>query len=214
MSEPRALTPTAYAVLGLLAVQPWTTYELAKQVDQTLSRFWPRTRSKLYEEPKKLAEAGLAVATPSSTGRRRSTVYAITPAGRQALSDWLGQTSAPPSFESEHLLKVFYADNGSTEDLRATLGHLRDWAHDQSVTNVEVGSRYVAGGGAFPERLPTLVLTSRFLDDYLELLDRWASWAEETIADWPADPSAATADLDALADTVQQARDRIERRAG
>ena len=76
-----------------------------------------------------------------------------------------------------------------------------------------VGSRYVAGGGAFPERLPTLVLTSRFLDDYLELLDRWAAWAEATIADWPEDPAAATPDLAALEGTVQQARDRIERRA-
>jgi len=212
MPAPRAMTPTAYAILGLLAVQPWTTYELAKQVDQTLSRFWPRTRSKLYEEPKKLAEAGLALATPSSTGRRRSTVYAITPAGRQALVEWLGQESAPPTFESEHLLKVFYADNGSTDDLRRTLDQLRTWVHDQSVAIVAVGSRYVAGGGAFPERLPTLVLTSRFLDDYLELLDRWAAWAEATIADWPADPAAATPDLHALAETVQQARDRTDRR--
>ena len=32
MPEPRALTPTSYAILGLLAVQPWTTYELAKQM--------------------------------------------------------------------------------------------------------------------------------------------------------------------------------------
>jgi DNA-binding PadR family transcriptional regulator len=212
MPEPRALTPTSYAILGLLAVQPWTTYELAKQVDQTLSRFWPRTRSKLYEEPKKLAEAGLAVATASSTGRRRSTVYAITPPGRRALAGWLGQESAPPSFESEHLLKVFYADNGSTGDLRGTLAELRSWVQEQSAANVAVGSRYVAGAGAFPERLPTLVLTSRFLDDYLELLDRWAAWAEDTIADWPEDPAAAAPDLEALAGTVEQARARMERR--
>src|SRR5689334_22613471 len=121
MPTARALTPTSYAILGLLAVRSWTTYELAKQVDQTLSRFWPRTRSKLFEEPKKLAEAGLAVAEVGATGRRRSTVYTITPAGRAALAAWLTREAAPPTFESEHLLKVFYAENGTTDDLQETL---------------------------------------------------------------------------------------------
>jgi len=205
------LTPTSYAILGLLAVKPWTTYELAKQVDQTLSRFWPRTRSKLYEEPKKLAAAGLATATSSATGRRRSTVYAITPGGRRALADWLTRDSTPPTFESEHLLKVFYAENGTTDELRATLDGLRRWVVEQSLPNVDVGSRYLAGTGAHPERLATLVLTSRFLDDYLELLDRWAAWAETVVAAWPSDPASATPDLAALQATVEQAQRRIGR---
>lgn len=214
MPTSATLTPTSYAILGLLAVKPWTTYELAKQVDQTLSRFWPRTRSKLFEEPKKLVVAGLATATPSATGRRRSTVYAITPAGRRALSDWLARESAPPVFESEHLLKVFYAENGSSDALLATLTELRAWVQNQSGPNVEVGSRYLAGIGAHPERLATLVLTGRFLDDYLELLDSWAAWAQSVVADWPADPAQATPDLAALEQTVEQARRRIERHPG
>ena len=49
MSTQAALTPTSYAILGLLAIKPWTTYELAKQMDRTLNRFWPRARSKLYD---------------------------------------------------------------------------------------------------------------------------------------------------------------------
>jgi DNA-binding PadR family transcriptional regulator len=207
------LTPTSYAILGLLAVKPWTTYELAKQVDQTLSRFWPRTRSKLYEEPKKLAVAGLATASSSATGRRRSTVYAITPDGRRALADWLNRDSAPPAFESEHLLKVFYAENGTTDELRATLAGLRRWVIEQSGPNVDVGSRYLTGTGAHPERLATLVLTSRFLDDYLELLDRWVAWAETVIAEWPTDPATARPDLAELQATVEQAQRRIARSA-
>ena len=35
MPTAKTLTSTSYAILGLLAVKPWTTYELAKQVDQT-----------------------------------------------------------------------------------------------------------------------------------------------------------------------------------
>ena len=43
------LTTTSYAILGLLAIKPWTTYELAQQMDRSLRRIWPRAKSKLYE---------------------------------------------------------------------------------------------------------------------------------------------------------------------
>ena len=54
-----ALTTTSYAILGLLAIKPWSTYELAQQMDRSLGRIWPRAQSKLYEEPKKLVARGL-----------------------------------------------------------------------------------------------------------------------------------------------------------
>ena len=208
---PAALTPTSYAVLGLLAIKPWTTYELAKQMDQTLNRFWPRARSKLYEEPKKLVGEGLAEATVGAHGRRPRTVYAITPLGRRALAAWLAADSAVPVFESEHVLKVFYAEAGSTDDLLATLRGLRGWVHELTTRSLEVGQTYLSGSGSFPERLPTLVLTGRFLDDYLEMIDRWAVWATEVVGRWPDDPGAATADLDALRATVAQCSARAER---
>src|SRR5215210_198475 len=126
-----ALTATSYAILGLLAIRPWTTYELAKQMDRTLNRFWPRARSKLYEEPKKLVTQGLATAAPGLYGRRPRTVYSITPRGRQALAEWLATDSPSPVFESEHLLKIFYAESGSTENVLATLANLRAWIHER-----------------------------------------------------------------------------------
>ena len=211
MSTTSALTPTSYALLGLLAIKPWTTYELAKQMDRTLNRFWPRARSKLYEEPKKLVGHGLAEATPGARGRRASSVYAITPSGRRALADWLARGSAPPVFESEHLLKVFYAEHGSTEDVRATLQGLRAWVHDLTLQNLDVSASYLQGTGPYPERLATLVLTGRFLDDYLEMVDRWAIWASETVTSWPSDPRDASPDLEALAATGRQAEARAER---
>lgn len=206
-----ALTPTSYAVLGLLAIKPWTTYELAKQMDRTLNRFWPRARSKLYEEPKKLVAKGLAVAETGAHGRRPRTVYSITELGRGALAAWLGADSAEPVFESEHILKVFYAENGSTADVLATLNHLRDWVHGLTVRNVETGTQYLGGTGSYPERLAILALTGRFIDDYLEMIDRWAEWAGEIVGDWPAEPGNAKPDIAALEATVRQARARAAR---
>ena len=85
-----SLTSTSYAVLGLLSIRPWSSYELTQQMDRSLGRFWPRAVSKLYEEPKKLVSHGLARSAVQQNGRRRRTVYTITAKGRRALAEWLG----------------------------------------------------------------------------------------------------------------------------
>ena len=79
-----SLTSTSYAVLGLLSIRPWSSYELTQQMDRSLGRVWPRAVSKLYEEPKKLVTHGLARSSTERNGRRTRTVYAITPEGRRA----------------------------------------------------------------------------------------------------------------------------------
>ena len=89
-------TTTSYAVLGLLSVRSWTTYELAKQVQRSLNWFWPRAERKLYDEPKQLAEHGYAVATERFTGKRRSREYAITDEGRAALAELAGAAGRAP----------------------------------------------------------------------------------------------------------------------
>lgn len=58
----RPLTTTSFAILGLLAIQPWSTYELAQLMRRSLQFVWPRAESNLYAEPKRLVDAGLATA--------------------------------------------------------------------------------------------------------------------------------------------------------
>src|SRR4029077_18661350 len=65
----RQLSPTSFAILGLLSIQPFTTYELAQQMDRTVSWFWPRAASMIYEEPKKLVAEGLATSQITFTGK-------------------------------------------------------------------------------------------------------------------------------------------------
>ena len=67
----RELTTTSYAILGLLAIQPWPTYELAKQMRRSLHYVWPRAESNLYAEAKRLVEGGLAQARSEPVGRRQ-----------------------------------------------------------------------------------------------------------------------------------------------
>jgi len=204
MSTP-ALTTTSYAVLGLLAVKPWSSYELTQQMDRSLGRVWPRAVSKLYEEPKKLVGHGLASATTEQNGQRTRTVYTITAEGRSALAEWLGQPGEGPTLEFEQLLKVFFAEHGTKTDLLATLAAAQAWAQARCAESLAVGEVYQAGGGPFPERLPELQLTSRFLTDFYLLVGQWARWAATVVETWPEDPRQAKHDPQVIAEIVRRA---------
>jgi PadR family transcriptional regulator, regulatory protein AphA len=209
MSTP-PLTTTSYAVLGLLAVKPWSSYELTQQMDRSLGRVWPRAVSKLYEEPKKLAGHGLAHATTEQNGQRTRTVYTITALGRTALAEWLGQPGEGPALEFEQLLKVFFAEHGTKADLLATLAAAQAWAQARCAESLAVGEQYRTGGGPFPERLPELQLTSRFLTDFYLLVGQWAQWAATVVETWPDDPRQAKHDPQIIADIVRRAAEGAE----
>jgi PadR family transcriptional regulator, regulatory protein AphA len=192
------LTGTSYALLGLLAVKPFTTYELTQQMDRGLNRYWPRAQSKLYEEPKKLAAGGYAKATSKTLGKRASTVYSITAKGRRALATWLASPGQGPVLEFENLLKVFFAENGTKHDLLATLAATAQWAETRTAENVAIARGYREGTGPFPSRQAQALLVGRFLADCEDMVARWAAWATAIVETWPDDIDAAQPDTETL----------------
>ena len=196
---PAALTPTSYAILGLLAIRPWTTYELTRQMDRAVGQFWPRAESRLYEEPKKLVAHGLAAAEREHVGQRPRTVYSITPEGRERLAAWVTQAAqSPPELHVEAMIKVFFAEQGSRDDLLATIESMRAWTDERLAASVGIAREYLDGPGAFPERLPWLLLTGRLLDEHVLAVRRWAQWAAGVVEEWPEDVALAEPPLDDL----------------
>ncbi len=185
----RDRTTTSYAVLGLLAIRPWTTYELAKQVQRSLRWFWPRAERKLYDEPKRLADDGLATATREHTGKRGRTVDTITDAGRAALRDWLGEPFAPPTTEFEGMVKVFFSDAGSRQQLLATIERIEAQATERLD---EIVGLAATRPPAFPEREHLSAIGLRLFREQEEATARWARWAREQVEQWPdtTDPGA------------------------
>jgi PadR family transcriptional regulator AphA len=203
MSSAPAMTTTSYAVLGLLAVKPWTTHELVQQVDRSLRRMWPRTRSKLYEEPKKLVAHGLARATDDSVGRRRRMRYTITAEGRQALAAWLREPGDGPILEFEQLLKISFADSGSKADILTNLAATRAWVADENKENLATARAYLEGHSAFPERAALNQLAGRFLADFYVMVAHWADWASQLVDTWPDDVRDAPFDVAAAEEAVR-----------
>lgn len=178
------LTTTSYAILSLLGVRPWTTYELAQQMERSVGGMWPRATSVVYEEPKRLVRLGLADAETRYTGRRASTVYSITNTGRAALADWLATAGDSPTIEFEALLKVAFADNGTIEALRVNLAGIRHYAEQDFEGVCARLQEYADTGGPYPERLPVIALATRFYLEFNIALRRWVEWAEAATEDW------------------------------
>ena len=202
------LNTTSFAMLGMLAIRPWSTYELAKHVDHSLRPLWPRARSNLFNEPKKLVVHGLAAATEETVGRRPRTVYKITPSGRRALRQWLGTPGEGPVLEFEQLLKVFFADQGTKADALNAVATIKQWARDRNAENITVARNYVAGTGPFPERAAVLSVVGRFLTDFADMVNEWADRATTTIATWPEDPSRAEPDWTFMKQLAKRDPDR------
>jgi PadR family transcriptional regulator AphA len=175
---------TSQAILGLLSLRPWSTYELTKQAQRSLEWFWPRAERKLYDEPKRLVAAGLASSEREMTGARPRTVYTVTRKGRSALRRWLGEPPEPPTLEFEGMVKVFFADGGSLEQLRGTLTAIAETAEERLVELGEKAAENERGDVAFPERLHLNAIGLRFHLDHERCIATWARWALEQTEAW------------------------------
>lgn len=203
----RDLPTTGYLTLGLLAAHDWSAYQLAEQLGRGVAELWPSADRGRYAVLKRLHEDGLVSTRQEHTGKRARTIYSITPAGREALTRWLSTPVRPPSVEFEGMVRVLLADQGSLDDLRATLQRTRE----QALANREMFARYAAyisgTGGTFPERRHLFALANTFMIGHYEHILAWADWAEQQIAEWPDTVTPATTRQEQVRDMLTPGRE-------
>lgn len=179
------LTATSFAVLGLLAMREWTSYELARQMRRSFSYFWPRAERRIYDEPKRLERAGYVSARRESVGRRGRTCWTITPRGRDALRAWLAEPpSEPPTLEFEGMLKVFLAEHAGKAELLDTLARIRASAERRGAELAAMSAQVVVDGGPFPERVHINALAMAYMVQVNELTENWARQAQTAVRAW------------------------------
>jgi hypothetical protein len=117
----------------------------------------------------------------------------------------LREEGAGPVLESEQLLKVFFAENGTKTDLLATLAAARTWAEERNRDNLAAARAYQAGAGPFQRRAAQNQLVAAFLTDFYAMIAEWAGRAGEVVNGWPDDVRAAQPDPAVLAAIVERA---------
>jgi PadR family transcriptional regulator, regulatory protein AphA len=198
------LSTTGLGILGLLALRPFSAYELAQQIHRGVRYMQPASERNLYAEPKRLAAAGLVRMRREQVGRRSRTVYEITPAGRAALRRQLATPPAPPQLEFEALQRLVFADQGSKQDLLAALDTTSEQVQQLLEDGLQQTRGYQADGGPFPQRLHLIILFARFYTDFLLLVRDWVALASREVAGWPT-----TSDLGLTDGTRQMLQDLL-----
>jgi DNA-binding PadR family transcriptional regulator len=180
------LSTTSLALLGLLAIQSWSAYELKEfMTTSALRTVWPRAASSIYREPKVLVSRGLATVTRERHLGPERSVYSITPKGRAALRSWLATPAVSRRIEDEGLVHVLFADHGTKAQLLDQIGAMRATAQRALVTS---GAEQIARAGVrFPERTHISALVMRYALEQLAALLRWCDWATAEVSGWPDD---------------------------
>jgi PadR family transcriptional regulator AphA len=163
-----------HALLGLLAVQPSSGYQLTKVFEGDLGRYaWQAGHTSIYPELARMAERGLVEV--SSEGARGSRTYSVTESGRVELRDWLMTPPSQARVRNEQVLRMFLLSSlepadalvlleriaGSAEHDIEQLQRIRDQHGDAALTGWEGFGQLAAEYG---------------LRQYLAVRD-WAQWA-------------------------------------
>lgn len=107
-----------YAILGFLNSAPLSGYDLKKQFDNSIQHFWTADQSQIYRVLAKLRKKEYVTQELiEQHDRPDRKVYHITPAGRQALIDWLKSDVSFPPMRYGPMIQIFFGADLSNEEL-------------------------------------------------------------------------------------------------
>ena len=95
----------SHAILATLLSGPVSGYKLAKRFNAAIGYFWQATHQQIYRELTSLEAHGYVERVLSSSSSTEK-LYALTPQGREALSEWIMKPSEPGVLREDLLLKV------------------------------------------------------------------------------------------------------------
>ncbi|MFI8996169.1 helix-turn-helix transcriptional regulator [Streptomyces sp. NPDC053542] len=167
-----------YALLGLLADEAGSGYELTKKFERSLDRYaWHAKHNQVYQELNRLAVDGLAeVVEEGARGRK---TYAITEAGRADLRQWLLNPPRNPVVRNEFVLRLFLLFALDPKEARAVLAEYAAAAQRDldALTALVESADVELTDGRLPDPLAFGHLAAGFGLHMLPASRDWAHWA-------------------------------------
>jgi PadR family transcriptional regulator, regulatory protein AphA len=169
------LGKTSYVILGMIGAGARSGYEIKAKADVSTRFFWAISYGQIYPELKRLEQAGLIEGEADESSGRQRRAYTLTPAGEQALHDWL-LNDDDLFFELRHegVLRFFFADALAPDEQRALLGSIRA-KHERIKRELEriepiAREKSEAAGKRFP--VLTLEFGIAYQTFFIDLYDR------------------------------------------
>ena len=140
------MTTLGYAILGLLAREDLSGYDLTQRMKGRVGYFWSARHSQIYPELARLEDGGFVThSVVEQRDRPDKKVYGITDSGLEALKVWV--TEPPPEkptrdeltlkaysvwlADGEEVARVFRAEGLKHEEQLARYEEIRTWMEDE-----------------------------------------------------------------------------------
>lgn len=120
------LSSFSYAVMAVIGREGASGPALVQMAGGGAPFFWSGAGSHVLRTARRLADDGYLRTRTEPAKTRPCTVYELTPKGRRALREWLGEPSGFPRIQHEAAIRLFASDLGDIEQVLASLRALRD----------------------------------------------------------------------------------------
>jgi DNA-binding PadR family transcriptional regulator len=166
-------------LLGLLAIEPMSGYDLGVSIRASVGQFWNESYGQIYPNLKKLAADGCVTSkTERQKGKPDRRIYSITKKGHDRLANWLAVPPQPEIPRNELLLKLFFGDMVAAEVLIGYVERTLESERAALREFIRIEAEEIAPNQHYPGA-PYWRMAARF--GQLEL-QAHVRWAEETLA--------------------------------
>jgi len=111
-----------FALLGLLAVEPASGYDLKRAINRSTYFIWNATGPQIYNTLHNLREEGFITSeSKAQKGKPDKQIHTITAGGRAALKEFMGKPIRSSVTRDEVLLRIFFGNFASKKTIKREL---------------------------------------------------------------------------------------------
>jgi DNA-binding PadR family transcriptional regulator len=164
-----------HALLGLLAEQPASGWDLSHRFDELLGSVWPAGHPQIYGELRRLQGEGLIEV--DSEGPRRRKAYRITDNGLSAVHHWLTSVEVDHTMRLEPLLRSVFFWLMTPDELTEHLIRESTYYETLAATYRRVAEAKDRGDYGDSPQTQSLRIAAEAGIRLADALASWATWA-------------------------------------
>lgn len=179
----------SHAIATALLDGPLSGYDLARRFETSLGFFWAASHQQIYQELKKLTQAGhLAARHIEQSGRPDKVEYELTDDGHQALADWALTESRRRPAKDDLFVKLYQLNEQNRAHLIQEIRERLRQHQEKSALYEKIRARHYADPQTLSQRRQGVYLA---LSAGIRYEAMFIDWCREALA--LLDPDAQTA---------------------
>jgi PadR family transcriptional regulator AphA len=162
-----------FALLGLLAVQPASGYDLKRAINRSTYFIWNATGPQIYNTLHDLREEGYITSKLlPQTGKPDKHIHTITARGRAALKEFIGKPIRASVTRDEVLLRIFFGNFANKNTMKRELEAYLDRIGEERAYMEVTEARVTAHPGAKHEARRYQLLSLRIKVAQIRAMER------------------------------------------